>query len=392
MGIYRNLTDLLPLLDGNEYGDWITDRVHDGTPESPIQMPFVNYSITVRKLETAVYQFMEEHPEYELNHYGEILEANGIKWDSQEMKERNVADLDGKCVMALLMGAIRAERFSDGALLDFLQSGSIKKWLERLQQFEVRWLFTLSDFLRQKGLLYDGTIDEKVRARQGGKSFSFSEHLKAMIYAMLSGQRTWGELVPHLPEIDALFYNYDADKILAHPYTYFVDCIQKIKCGNRRIKLQMQQLPDNIGTFRAIEKKYGSLDAYVTSAPAYQIVDELATGKYKLHNMREALCWEYLRNVGIDGAKPDTHLRRFLGSNRMGAGNHPIATIPEVNLTTQRLSQASGLSMAAIDNIIWSFCSDGYGEICVATPKCGMCLISDCCANGEKGLTAPNRS
>lgn len=26
--------------------------------------------------------------------------------------------------------------------------------------------------------------------------------------------------------------------------------------------------------------------------------------------------------MGIDGAKPDVHLRRFLGSHRMGTGNH----------------------------------------------------------------------
>ena len=39
---------------------------------------------------------------------------------------------------------------------------------------------------------------------------------------------------------------------------------------------------------------------------------------YKLHQVGEALAWEYIRNVGIDGAKPDTHIRRFLGSNRMG--------------------------------------------------------------------------
>ena len=39
---------------------------------------------------------------------------------------------------------------------------------------------------------------------------------------------------------------------------------------------------------------------------------------YKLHQVGEALAWEYIRNVGIDGAKPDTHIRRFLGSDRMG--------------------------------------------------------------------------
>lgn len=76
--------------------------------------------------------------------------------------------------------------------------------------------------------------------------------------------------------------------------------------------------------------------------------------KYKLHNMREALCWKYLRNVGIDGAK-DVHLRCFLGSERIGVVNHGIATVQEVFDTVSRISEKSGLSMAAIDNNIWSF-------------------------------------
>lgn len=95
--------------------------------------------------------------------------------------------------------------------------------------------------------------------------------------------------------------------------------------------------------------------------------------------MGEALCWEYLRNVGIDGAKPDVHLRRFPGSQRMRTGNHGTATVSEVIDTVGRLSKESGLSMAAIDNIIWSFCSEQYGEICRASLKCTECPVKEHC-------------
>lgn len=44
-----------------------------------------------------------------------------VKWDTS-----------GQQVMALLMGAVRAERFCDGALKEFVENGSITKWLERL--------------------------------------------------------------------------------------------------------------------------------------------------------------------------------------------------------------------------------------------------------------------
>lgn len=50
------------------------------------------------------------------------------------MSAYDVSALDAQCVMALIMGAVRAERFCDGALLGFFKDGSIKKWLERLKE------------------------------------------------------------------------------------------------------------------------------------------------------------------------------------------------------------------------------------------------------------------
>lgn len=132
--------------------------------------------------------------------------------------------------------------------------------------------------------------------------------------------------------------------------------------------------PDGVSCFYLECDDMENLPIFVISAPAHEIVKTLTNykSKYKLRNMGETLCGEYLRNVGIDGAKPDVHLRRFFGSKRMGTGNHETATVSEVIDTVKMLSEESGLSMAAIDNIIWSFCSEQYGEICGASPKCTM--------------------
>lgn len=134
--MYKELTDILRKLPQEEYGSWIIDRENDGSPEHPIQMPFVSYSGLVRKFMDAVFLFEKSHPEYGLNRYGDILERNGIKWGSDSMDAVDVADKDGVCVMALLLGAVRAERFCDGALLGFFQKGSIQRWLERLKEID----------------------------------------------------------------------------------------------------------------------------------------------------------------------------------------------------------------------------------------------------------------
>lgn len=134
--MYEELTDILGELPQGEYGSWIIDRENDGSPEHPIQMPYVSYSGIVEKFVDAVYTFDKSHPEYGLNRYDDILERNGIKWKSDSMDAVDVADKDGICVMALLLGAVRAERFCDGALLGFFKRGSIQRWLERLKEID----------------------------------------------------------------------------------------------------------------------------------------------------------------------------------------------------------------------------------------------------------------
>lgn len=134
--MYEPLTDILEELSQEEYGKWIIDHENDGSPEHPIQMPFVSYSRYVRKFEDAVYSFEESHQEYGLNHYGDILERNGIEWGMESMNAVDVSNKDGICVMALLLGAVRAERFCDGVLLGFFKKGSIQRWLERLKEID----------------------------------------------------------------------------------------------------------------------------------------------------------------------------------------------------------------------------------------------------------------
>lgn len=74
-------------------------------------MPFVNYSEMVHRFIDDVYDFSETNKDFELNRYGEILERNGLEWGSKSMSEADISTLDGQCVMALIMGAVRAERF-----------------------------------------------------------------------------------------------------------------------------------------------------------------------------------------------------------------------------------------------------------------------------------------
>lgn len=136
MNKFEQLIKYIPLIQDDKFGEWIIDKENDGTPENPIHMPFVNYSQTVDSFHEDLYKFCEEHPEYEHTCYGETLEANGLKWGMESMEAADASSLDAKCVIALLMGAVRAEHFCDGALLGFFKSGCILRWLQRLKSIE----------------------------------------------------------------------------------------------------------------------------------------------------------------------------------------------------------------------------------------------------------------
>ena len=97
-------------------------------------MPFVNYSNGVNAFRSALGTFVDKHPNMQLTSYGEILEESGISWGFEPMEDVDVSNFSGRTVMALLVGAVRAERFCDGALLHFFENSCITRWLQRLEE------------------------------------------------------------------------------------------------------------------------------------------------------------------------------------------------------------------------------------------------------------------
>jgi hypothetical protein len=134
---FRVLTKYLGKISAAEaLGEWITDQENDGTPEHPIHVPFVDYYDLVVDFQREFCRFSDTHPEYELNRYDEILEKNGLNHLGKALCADKLQDLDEQCIFALIMGAVRAERFCDGALLRFLKEGSLTECLKRLKDID----------------------------------------------------------------------------------------------------------------------------------------------------------------------------------------------------------------------------------------------------------------
>lgn len=242
----------------------------------------------------------------------------------------------------------------------------------------------VKEYLKKNGIADIDGETSKMDMRKNGKKFTLEEHIQGMIYSLLSAQTVWANIEKNMPRIDELFFQYNPSAILEKEYTYYVDGLAKIHCRSRLTNNQMKVLHDNIRNMQKIEKEYGSMDNFVTSKPQIQIVHMLADAgsKYKMKQMGEALVWEYLRNVGVDGAKPDVHMKRLLGADRLGESKYTEATNEEVIETMQKLSDETGLWMAQLDYLFWCYCATGKGEICTANPSCERCVIrSDCHLN-----------
>jgi ADP-ribosylglycohydrolase len=82
------------------------------------------------------YNFAQSHPEYELGDYEDILEENGLRWQTDSMQSADENNLGEQCVLALITGAFRADHFSGGVLNEFIKCGYIDKWLGRLKTLD----------------------------------------------------------------------------------------------------------------------------------------------------------------------------------------------------------------------------------------------------------------
>lgn len=133
---YSALTKYINLLKNDNAGEWICDKENDGSSERPIHVLFVSYSIAVNNLADDIYKFAKESNEIVPSKYAEILQANGIEWGYDSMMKADASELDAQCILALLIASLRAERFCDGALLEFIKNGAVIRWLKRLQELD----------------------------------------------------------------------------------------------------------------------------------------------------------------------------------------------------------------------------------------------------------------
>lgn len=277
-----------------------------------------------------------------------------------------------------------------------MNEAAIKRTAEIIDQMDGQ----LRHNLAENQLFKKTHIAKQIERRERGEVFSLADHIRGMVYAMLSSGISWKQVEGGIDEatgritaLDEILFHYETDKLLsANPS----DLRDKIKAQGWASQSTLKQMTGlihtNIPKLIEFQEKNGSIGAYyrqfIEEDSTYQsLITNLsrAGSQDKFTEMGEALVAEYLRNVGYDISKPDRHICRILGANHLGCSEHEPAHVFEAMEIVKRLASLCGKRIAEVDYILWSYCAKGYGEICTAQrPMCCVCAASDFCIKAQQ--------
>lgn len=128
---FQSLTQYIKVLENDSLGEWHKAEKKDGV----ITLPYVSYTSTVREFIRELYNFAKNNNQYDMYNYKEVLEQKGII-DYKEMQECDIDAVDAQTILCMMMGVVRADRFSEGTLMSYLQDGYFDKWLKKLQKID----------------------------------------------------------------------------------------------------------------------------------------------------------------------------------------------------------------------------------------------------------------
>ncbi len=256
-------------------------------------------------------------------------------------------------------------------------------------------LLTRNGTPQNKKLWENTYIKKQIDKRRCGGTFTLGDHIRGMVYSMLTSGAPWNRIEPHIDGdtgqirlIDEIFYEYHVDALLSADPVKLSDRVQAYKLGTPYIKKQMKALIEvDIRKLLVLEKEYGSVDNFYKGLADKNdnlktLVKKLSDAKspHKFVQLGEALTAEYLKNVGYDVGKPDRHIRRILGCEYLGCSAHKTVPPFEAIDIIAAIAKCINRSAAEVDYILWAYCADGYREICTKSkPQCHRCIAEINC-------------
>lgn len=217
-------------------------------------------------------------------------------------------------------------------------------------------------------------IYKPIYERKNGKGFSFSEHLEALVFALLNNQR-WGNntIYENYDALKEIFCDFDVEKLKKESPDYLYDKVVGISCGGTTLRRHLSALKANILTLEKIEKDYGSLDNFVLSTDPYAISNIFYKGKYKLEQVGPSFALDYLRSVGIISTRADSQINRMFGVERLALVRSGKSTRTQTLSIINKMASVTNLDPMEVNVILWQYCLNRGAKICSDVPSCNKC-------------------
>ena len=253
----------------------------------------------------------------------------------------------------------------------------------------------------QEEKLWENTlIKRQIDKRKSGGQFDIKDHIRAMVYSMLSSCVSWNRIARgtdivtgHIKDVDEIFCDYSLQKLLQCTPEQLKERLHKIHCASPYTDRQMHALFSvNIPQLLKFKERAGTIDNYYDNfiqknKTLLSLVKNLSdpASEDKMRQMGIPLTSEYLRNVGYDIPKPDRHIRRILSSEYFALSDKENVSPAAAFKLVMELAGTLGKPAAEVDYILWSYCADGYGGICRKNKEnCKVCAAKKYCTHSKK--------
>lgn len=183
-------------------------------------------------------------------------------------------------------------------------------------------------------------------------------------------------------DIKKAFSNYDINKV-----SQYTDEDLERMMNNPKIirnKRKLEACIKNAKIMKEISDKHGSFGEYLNQSKdnPQELEEDL---KDKFHFLGDVLVLDYLRGIGVDSIKPDTHVVRIMHRlNLVDSEEVTSDTINQVRTVADQINQLTGEKLSVIDAVFWIYGGGGDNHVEKAicqknNPLCNECPLTEYC-------------
>lgn len=256
--------------------------------------------------------------------------------------------------------------------------------LINLTEKEIKEIFNIAyTTLKEMNVGIDVEI-QKRRNRTFNANLPDSHFYKILVRDTLGGGKKAKFVEKEMRDIEKAFADFNIEKVSE----YSENDLNDLRFVKRKINDSIQ----NARVMKEISKKYGSFGQYLKSQYEENL-DEMALASEleQFGSVRLPIALNFLKDIGIDAIKPDTHIFRVLYRLGLLDSEKNKKNIYKVRKLAELMKPTPSEKLSIIDAVLWK-----YGmEVCKADkdkPLCNKCHLKTHCRKYSKKEKRSNKN